>query len=136
MDNVTNQYSSVENLKFMLLLTQYDYFCKHLMKIIHFIVTIFVIGFILIPCRDSGISSNQNISLSIKTTSDTHTPKQEKDGCSPFCQCACCNTPSISRITGIFMIPPLMAEITYTDILPGKILKNYISIWQPPKIVS
>lgn len=106
------------------------------MRSLYFIVTMIVIGLSLMPCRDSGIAGKPGTTLSVNKASDNHTHKQDQDQCSPFCQCACCNVPSVSRINAFLIIPPLRAETTYTDILPAKILKSSISIWQPPKVLS
>lgn len=57
------------------------------------------------------------------------------DECSPFCQCACCATPSLT-IFNSQIVPPTVAgpNLVHNEHTCDPTLEASIGIWQPPKL--
>jgi len=56
------------------------------------------------------------------------------DACSPFCQCACCASPSLLQVDNYLIEIPVISRDTDIVHLPGKVLESDLSIWQPPQL--
>ena len=108
------------------------------MKIIAFILSIYVFGLNFLACNDSDSSqliydseitivSGQNLDLD-------HTHNQEADLCPPFCSCHCCHVHTIDFGSSSFK--PLIADI------PSKTFAHFdcsveepiLSFLDPPKV--
>ena len=89
------------------------------------------------PCKDNITQMNrQDISILTSDPISSKAGDLMHDQCSPFCQCSCCNTPTISSINEILITMPFWGEKAYFELLPEKVITNLGSIWQPPKLLS
>jgi hypothetical protein len=92
---------------------------------------ILVLGFM--PCKDSSAAPKLNTTVVQKDHSGTN-PIQ--DHCSPFCQCSCCNTPSITIVAAQLFSIPVEVINSYPELAPSQIKNRNLIIWQPPKLIS
>ena len=92
----------------------------------------------MMPCKDDVLSGNKRIiTLLVKPVPEhSNHPSQGNDMCSPFCQCSCCNSPTLTFVNHISISIPLYGKTAYAELSQPKVLSNYISIWQPPKLLS
>ncbi len=109
------------------------------MKLINYILSIYLVALSSIPCADMEVSSAAHKAVEISSSHDekSHNHDKENDLCSPFCSCNCCG----SQIVTYFKTPTIKIEIVSKTIktkLPtytSKFASNfYGSIWQPPQI--
>ncbi|MEO6175008.1 MAG: DUF6660 family protein [Flavobacterium circumlabens] len=111
------------------------------MKIISFILTIYMLSLSGISCADTymynSVSKSAHLTQSNHNEGASH--KGEKDLCSPFCSCACCGIQVVSNLNDAsFDFPLNIKEISpkvsqYQSILISSFTG---SIWQPPQINS
>jgi hypothetical protein len=110
------------------------------MRIIAFILSIFVLSMAIMPCEDGMDDAIFENTSQSHFDDQSHNHAQDKeDGCTPFCICTCCGT----NIVLNFSFPPLISEINQC-FLSEKVKINfynttfisdfYGNIWQPPKI--
>jgi hypothetical protein len=78
------------------------------------------------------ISSEKTLLTNIHSSDPGHTDPAG-DLCSPFCQCTCCTAPTLTSVQRVPIAVPLQAEKVYVELLPGKVKKSIIPIWQPPQ---
>jgi len=107
------------------------------MKVLSLICAFIVMTQIVTPCADIALAVGKHMGYTeispsaIKTHGDIH-----KDSCTPFCQCACCATPSIAQLCyAINFLYPIHLNPS-TEHLPGEILNVSLNIWQPPQLLS
>ena len=114
----------------------YNFITFTTVKIINFILSLYLIFLSCIPCADtkeeiSIHSSQENVANHEKHSHDTST-----DGCSPFCVCNCCGHQVLNY-------QPIIAynfSIQLQELKISNYKSDFISffsgsIWQPPKIV-
>ena len=106
------------------------------MRIVAFILSIFVLAMAIMPCEDEfdkTVSSEVSISQ-IDNHSDHHS-HQNEDGCTPFCICQCCGTP--------ITVPMLFRFNDRNDLVLTEFSFHYSSlyffdysngVWHPPTI--
>ncbi|WP_369074294.1 MULTISPECIES: DUF6660 family protein [Mucilaginibacter] len=95
-------------------------------------VVILVLG--LMPCKDSNAASKISAKITLEQGHGESNPLQ--DHCSPFCQCSCCNTPSLTAVTPLLFSIPGEVLHFYPHLPTSKIKTRNIDIWQPPKLIS
>lgn len=83
------------------------------------------------PCADDFLQIKDKYAQSLKQAGEGHS--DEKDGCSPFCYCACCavRTLAYTDIKVDFYNPSVPLTISlHSSGFPKSAMSN---IWQPPK---
>ncbi|MDY0779366.1 DUF6660 family protein [Tenacibaculum sp. IB213877] len=60
------------------------------MKLLTFILSIYIFGLNLMPCEDNGMTQ-KDIQTEISQKLNNDHQHQDSDLCSPFCQCHCCH---------------------------------------------
>ncbi|HAV02598.1 MAG TPA: hypothetical protein DCW95_05295 [Chryseobacterium sp.] len=106
------------------------------MKIIAFLLSLFFMALIVVPCSDAANGFGDKVCVA----EDVHLEQsqdQHADLCTPFCVCNCCGISiTVLQITKLL---PQKIVVFIKDILPEK---NYnyallasAGVWQPPKIV-
>ncbi len=109
------------------------------MKLLNYILSIYLIALSCLPCADMEVSSAAHKVVEISSNHDekSHNHDKENDLCSPFCSCNCCG----SQIVSYFKVSNFSFAIVSKNIktqLPSytsKFASNfYGSIWQPPQI--
>jgi len=99
------------------------------------LICIVVIALSCAPCADAAAynQSSLKISFTKPVTSQTHN-KSGIDACSPFCVCACCNTPTFVRETIVSIEIPIQIIQKYLKVISGKATSAPLSVWQPPQL--
>ncbi len=112
------------------------------MKLINFILSIYLVALSCLPCADMEVNSaaHKNAHDVAKTTHDHggHSHDKENDLCSPFCNCNCCGSQIVSYFKVVaYNFAVISKEIkTQLPSYTSKFTSNfYGSIWQPPQIV-
>ena len=109
------------------------------MKLLNYILSIYLIALSCLPCADMEVSSAAHKAVEISDNHDekSHNNDKENDLCSPFCNCNCCGSQIVSyfKIT-TFSFTPITKSIktqlpSYTSIVTSNF---FGSIWQPPQI--
>ncbi len=98
-------------------------------KAISFILSIFILSMVLMPCADTpidGVASD----MGIQETED-HNESDHHDLCSPFCTCHCCHTHITQHYTFC------LGELTFFKSNPTEkpfllVSRISFSIWDPP----
>ncbi len=110
------------------------------MKLLNYILSIYLVALSCLPCADMEISSAAHKAVEISANHDekSYNHDKENDLCSPFCNCNCCGSQIVSyfKIT-TFSFTPIKRSIktqlpSYTSIVTSNF---FGSIWQPPQIV-
>lgn len=103
------------------------------MKFLTWFVSVLIVVVMCTPCMDSAAAVPMQ-SASFQTSSPTQDHTAFKDGCSPFCTCACCSVPTFVQNTSISVEVPQQTLAEYTQKSFGKAIGAEISVWQPPKL--
>ena len=83
------------------------------------------------PCADADMAGNK---ADYEMVHKKDSPDHENDLCSPFCQCACCTSPTLTCSDEYSMINPVTESYNYSVHLPGEVTEKPCSIFQPPKL--
>ncbi len=98
------------------------------MKIIAFILSLYVFGLNLLACSDSNssqiISDSQITANTLQNLEANHSHGMEADLCPPFCSCHCCHVHTVDFGTANF--EPLITEI------PSKAFVHFDSLGEEP----
>ncbi|WP_139418819.1 DUF6660 family protein [Chryseobacterium mulctrae] len=108
------------------------------MKLLRFILTIYFIALLIMPCSDVKAKSVKDNHTQISLNTENSHSHNIDDGCSPFCFCSCCQI----TVTAFKMEPFLDVPLQVKAYFSKKILFHrnniayqvYDHIWQPPKI--
>ncbi len=103
------------------------------MKILAFILSIYIFALNLAPCADYAVPDNDVKTEISQAIGDDH-QHQDSDLCSPFCICQCCHISAMH-----FKIPDLSFNISYISTQDFFYLngsgKNFAtSVLQPPQV--
>jgi len=103
------------------------------MRIIAFILALYVMVLTVIPCIDVPQDNSKHKTEFSQQKQDSH-HHSDTDHCSPFCTCNCCSTSVILQ-----EIPCctecLVSEVAIFNIyLPASFSNPSFFIWQPPKL--
>lgn len=85
----------------------------------------------LMPCTDLDLSSDED---KIEISSTDNTAKHTLDICSPFCQCSCCTSPTLTLFNTFTIKSPQGPDRLYGKHLPGKVIESMFAVWQPPRL--
>ncbi|HQS51100.1 MAG TPA: hypothetical protein PLN99_04320, partial [Daejeonella sp.] len=89
----------------------------------------------LVPCADGATNSQSSVKTIISETSASKNHNElSRDACSPFCVCACCNTPTFTRKISLSKFIPSLINMKFPNNTPGKATSTSISVWQPPRL--
>ena len=89
----------------------------------------------LAPCADAAVCYKNSDNSTLHTNFSTENHKDQAiDTCSPFCVCACCNTPSVMKQVKLIANIPVTITSKHADLQVKKLTSSPISIWQPPKL--
>ena len=104
-----------------------------LMRIIPFILSIYVLALSIIPCSDSITCSDDDYNVELSQTEHSINHSDHHDFCTPFCTCACCGTLVSAPSTDL--IDEVKTSASGTYIFPYRF--NYFfeyteGIWHPP----
>jgi len=102
------------------------------MKILAFILAIYILAITAIPCVDGlngGNFCNTEIS---KNATDNH--ENHLDHCSPFCTCDCCASPVIYQSYVIQFNSFTLKYKHFSQYFSKYKSSVFLSIWQPPKL--
>ncbi len=101
------------------------------MKILPFILSLYILVLTAIPCIDEP----NDISLNKITHSISGNQQTDIDHCSPFCTCDCCVSPIIYKSYMIQFNSYSLYQKQYSTYSSNYNLVHYASIWQPPQII-
>ena len=106
------------------------YFCVP-MKVSGLIMAFYILLLAAMPCRDS----KECESLTKVEQANHNDHDDEKEGCTPFCICACCPTQVYFTDLTVDNFTPLTFSEFSCEI--NAEIRSFIShaIWQPPKTV-
>ncbi|MCK9219503.1 MAG: hypothetical protein PHF97_11070 [Bacteroidales bacterium] len=103
------------------------------MKVLSFILSIYIFYMVSLPCVDDICHiDNPSSEQTAPQNQDSHS--DHADACSPFCICSCCSVPvTVTPVT--YVDPPFFTLVR--SIVP--VTFHFISFyspfyWQPPKI--
>lgn len=101
------------------------------MRLIAYILTLWVLLLSCIPCSDQATTKGAVIQYTA-AAANQHT---HIDTCSPFCICACCATSPVlsEQITWSRCAPEL--SVTHTAFCFSFVEEFPIDVWQPPQLV-
>ncbi|WP_313581298.1 DUF6660 family protein [Chishuiella sp.] len=109
------------------------------MKLIIFILSIYMLALSLSPCNDAYKEFNRNSTKEQSKVDEIKSQDIHEDFCSPFCSCSCCGT--VARTDFNFnSIEIKEPKFQITDKLKFPLIDTdlyshfYGNIWQPPKI--
>jgi hypothetical protein len=114
-----------------------SFFIFQVMKIVSFILSLFLLGATFIPCTDlAAVSTGQSlqqleVQLAQQDHEDAHT--NSFDLCTPFCSCHCCHTHVTYNEAALDLKVDNSSTAGYT-LYPNYLPISFFSIWQPPKI--
>lgn len=102
------------------------------MRVIPFVLVLFISFLIVQPCADTDVHRYDEISMHKE---DTHSHNSDsQDNCSAFCVCACCGTSM--QMTSVFFYKSIQDDVILTESPFGyqSFYKSYSSsnIWDPP----
>ncbi|MDM1071676.1 hypothetical protein HX001_04115 [Empedobacter brevis] len=107
------------------------------MKILTYLIAVYIIILSVIPCKD--IESVSNVGMQQIEASHTKENSSHKDFCSPLCSCNCCQITISSIVFPQIITTPKLIEVFSSekiqlrkDFFQNKL---YADIWQPPKIL-
>jgi len=103
------------------------------MRLLSFIGIILVLGLNLVPCGDVIASLNGNRT---EQAIATHHSEKSNDACTPFCNCACCATASVTQEAQVIATPFAGHVILFSAYPAGKFIAVDLPIWQPPQLIS
>ena len=105
------------------------------MRVLSLIFCFMVIAQTFTVCTDSLISIKEKNSISYyqEVQADPGDQHTGEDLCSPFCQCACCATPTVAMSTSEHINLILTAETPFQEALIPGFLEISLSVWQPPQ---
>jgi hypothetical protein len=103
------------------------------MKIIAYILSIYIFALNLVPCEDIGTPDNE-VKTEISQAMDGDHQHQGTDLCSPFCQCHCCqiHATSLNKVDFVNSSTVISNEVFFHFDGIEKDFKN--SILQPPRV--
>ncbi len=107
------------------------------MRLIVFILTVYIMGLSFAPCSDAN---NRCVQTTMETELNQPHSHSDDDGdaCSIFCYCNCCSgniTAFEYQIPRIDGIPISIYFDNRLPVLNTTLVSNYFgSIWQPPKV--
>ena len=62
------------------------------MKILSFLLAIYITSLAIVPCTDGMPQSIADLSVEISSCHNDHDHSGHKDDCTPFCICICCGS--------------------------------------------
>jgi len=102
------------------------------MKIIAFILSVYIILLIAMPCVDVPNDHNSlKLELSNLKTDNHHS---DSNLCTPFCTCDCCITPVIQQDSSIRLDCLDYTYRKYSEFSVSYTFSLFAYIWQPPKL--
>lgn len=106
-------------------------YCWIRMKIIAFILSVYILFLTAVPCidkpEDYAVAKSE---ISPLTKNHNH---QDCDHCSPFCTCNCCSSPKIQQTVAIVFVNFELITEYVPVYLPGISSSPSTRIWQPPQ---
>lgn len=109
------------------------------MKLLTYLMSIYIIILSVIPCNDRIAVSNVYDMAQTEVTTHTKHNTSHSDFCSPLCSCSCCQiTIASMKFTRLVKTPKIIeANISKKIQFKENTIKNqlYADIWQPPKII-
>ena len=114
-------------------MTLYNMYIWHV-KILAFILSIYILGLNFAPCEDSDVSAI-DVTVEVSQIVDADQGHSDLDFCSPFCQCHCCHVHTIHfNLSDIVLNSSTISTnlFLHFDSL-GKDIPN--SILQPPQYI-
>ena len=99
------------------------------MRVISFILALFLFGTIFIPCTDSDENQIVKTELITDATQDSDI---HFDFCSPLCSCHCCHSHVVTTMLS-FDFNDYPVQQVYSN-RPVSIMDQAFPFWQPPKI--
>lgn len=101
------------------------------MKFIAYILSFIVIVLTVNPCID-GLKDNGTQKSEISQSTNNNNHQNEKDHCSPFCTCQCCQSnffvPAVSASSAVAEL-----EISYNEYSPSFQSLYQFDFYIPPK---
>ncbi|TDQ08591.1 DUF6660 family protein [Pedobacter metabolipauper] len=104
------------------------------MRILSLLCVIVVMALNLVPCADLHEKLDESISFSFSNP-DKHTERSVEDACTPFCNCSCCASSVVVKLTEVLIAPVSIQHNPSVPYFEGDYVVVSSSIWQPPKFV-
>lgn len=102
------------------------------MKVIAYILSIYVLVLIAIPCADKPDDSLLHKPEITQGSSSGH--QQDMDHCSPFCVCSCCASPVVLLFYAFPADNLLSVQLDFPELIPDFHSTTLNSVWQPPRL--
>jgi len=105
------------------------------MKPLSFFMAWLVLSLSCLPCADCDAMALKSESQKIGMAKPCSQKENDhNEGCSPFCQCACCAGFLIyHNFTIVGTLPTISCKNSSSN-LEGQLIEISIPVWQPPKI--
>ncbi len=100
------------------------------LRIIAFILSLYIVFLTTLPCKDGGKGHCEIISQSDKSDAG----HEGADRCSPFCVCDCCSTVVTTHAVTVISAPSFILEIEHVVPMTNSASCYFQHIWQPPKL--
>ncbi|WP_396022329.1 DUF6660 family protein [Cerina litoralis] len=104
------------------------------MKLLAYILSIYFLGLILVPCGDNATAADLDENFIVSQLDIEHNHGHSDDQCSPFCQCHCCHVNVIYSASN----PHQIITVEISSVQPFHFNRRALdfipSILQPPKI--
>ncbi|MDP4189500.1 MAG: hypothetical protein Q8907_06505 [Bacteroidota bacterium] len=101
------------------------------MKVIAYILSIYVLVLIAIPCADKP---DDNLLHKPEITQGSPSGHhQDMDHCSPFCVCSCCASPVVLQFYA-FPANLIYVQVDFPELVPDFHSATLNSVWQPPRL--
>ncbi|MDZ7614743.1 MAG: DUF6660 family protein [Flavobacteriaceae bacterium] len=109
------------------------------MKLVTYIISIYLIALSCMPCVDMEVNSAEHKKNEITSNHNEKSSDHDKENnlCPPFCSCNCCGSQTVSyfKITSFSFLIVTKKIKTQLPSYTSKFASNfYGSIWQPPQI--
>ncbi|HEX3006631.1 MAG TPA: DUF6660 family protein [Bacteroidales bacterium] len=101
------------------------------MKVLCLLFSLYVIYMVSLPCIDKELKCDH---FAHSAQSTNHSDENQKDSCSPFCVCSCCNVQVVLSDFYFYNQPPLEFQVLKLTLASGAERLFPAIIWQPPKL--
>jgi len=100
------------------------------MKILCYILSIYILSLLAYPCQDK---CDHSYTHKTEKSTDQNHEKEDCHNCSPFCTCNCCSVSTILTFKATIITSETI-PVLFVSVYKEAPLKDIVfSIWQPPK---
>jgi hypothetical protein len=105
---------------------------KQARKLIAGLMAAYMLTLVVLPCNDTCLSDQQQVSLTYQAAQDHH--EHGNDFCSPLCTCSCCSTLITVVHECEFEIFVPLSESGFAFCKQSFFSSYSFDCWQPPRL--